>query len=205
MKTIFLSFILIGILQIKLYSQTTQIPLEVNIKLINEYEAKLSKEKIKWAYPRNFDFIPGDSVIQKKYDIEILIRNVSSEPIIIWLMSCSWTDNFIINNNYITFERWDCDKNIPEQIKINPNEIKSLNVTLKKDIKFDYPGNSVYGYGVETTRVGLLLSQDMLHDNFDFIDYRLFMEDKSKWKIVWSNPLHLHKFNGGIIIPANGN
>ena len=200
MKTVFLSCIIIIVIQFKLSSQESQLPIEVEISLINEYEEVLNKEALKWAYPYSYDNIQGDSAVQKKYDIEILIKNLSNEPVFIWLMSCSWTVNFIINNDYIRFEGWGCDKNIPQQNRIKPLGIVPLSATLIKDIKFDYPGNSVYGYGVETTRVGLIVLNDISIDEFDHFEYNISMEDKSKWKIIWSNPLHLHKFDGGFLI-----
>ena len=104
-------------------------------------------------------------------------------------MKCSWEDNFIINNNYIFIQGHPCDSNYPIRIKLNPGESKIYHGTLLKSIKFDYPGNNIFGRQVETTRLGLIVVGDILMD--EKFDYDMEMEDKSKWKIVWSNSLFL--------------
>jgi hypothetical protein len=108
----------------------------------------------------------------------------------IWLMSCSWEDNFLVNNNYIFIAGHDCTKNIPTIIEIKPRETKLYNTTLIKSIKFEYPcRNCIYGHQVESTKLGLIVISDITKR--EYIDYTLTMEDKSKWKIIWSNPLSL--------------
>ena len=105
-------------------------------------------------------------------------------------MSCSWEDNFLVNNNYINMEGHDCPKNIPTLVEIKPGESKSYSTTLIKSIKFDYPCKyCVYGRQVETTKIGLIVISDITKPSSN--DYFRNMEDKSKWKIYWSNPLYL--------------
>ncbi len=65
-------------------------------------------------------------------------------------------------------------------------------MTLVKSIKFDYPCQyCVYGQQVETTKLGLIVINDIFETKINGFDYDLGMKDKSKWKIVWSNPLQL--------------
>jgi hypothetical protein len=114
------------------------------------------------------------------------------KPVYIYLMSCSWEENFLINNNYINFKGHDCDKNIPTIVEIKPSETKTYNTTLVKSIKFDYsPQYCVYGKQVETTKLGLIIINDLFLKNITSFDYDLLMEDMSKWTIIWSNPLYL--------------
>lgn len=134
--------------------------------------------------------IKKDSVSEKRFDIDLTIKNTSTKSIFIWLMSCSWENNFLVNNNYVFVEGHDCTKNIPIIVEIKPGENKLYNTTLIKSIKFDYPCKyCVYGLQVETTKLGLVVISDITKR--EHIDYIVNMEDKSKWKIFWSNPLYL--------------
>jgi hypothetical protein len=64
---------------------------------------------------------------------------------------------------------------------------------LVKSIKFDFPClNCIYGKQVETTKLGLVIIDDIYKPKLDgFFEYDLAMEDESRWKMVWSNPLYL--------------
>ena len=168
-------------------------PLAITIKIEKEYELKFPKEHFSYEVGRSSLNITSDSVIQKHFDIEVKLKNNSTEPIFIWLMSCSWDDNFLINNNYMYFRVEGCDKNIPVLIKINQGESKTYKSTLSKSIKFEYPcKNCLYGPQVETTKLGLVLIDDIFQPKLDgLFGYDLAMEDKSLWRIIWSNPLHL--------------
>ena len=164
--------------------------MEIEIKTKKEYELKFEKEHFKWEVERFHYEITSDSVNEKRVDIDLKIKNNSAKPIFIWLMSCSWEDNFLVNNNYMYIKGHDCDKNIPKIVEIQPGESKFYNTTLIKSIKFDYPCKyCVYGKQVETTKLGLIVINDIFKR--EFIDYLLFMEDQSKWTIIWSNPLYL--------------
>jgi hypothetical protein len=160
------------------------------MKAQKEYEVTFSKK----YYDRNVrDYgyeITSDSVREKRFDIDVTIKNKSTKTVFIWLMSCSWEDNFLVNNNYMFIRGHECNKNIPTIVEIKAGESKVYTLTLIKSIKFDYPCKyCVYGKQVETTKLGLIVINDI--NKREYIDYRLFMEDKSKWTIIWSNPLYL--------------
>ena len=70
-----------------------------------------------------------------------------------------------------------------------------------KHIKFDYPGDQIFEYGVEDTKVGLVVVNDVYQDTLNNKAYHLGMWDKSKWKMVWSNPLQLHQFGEFLFFP----
>jgi len=173
-----------------LFSQGMIDSLQVGIKVKREYSVTNDKKYYEVIYRyENLD-ITKDSVSEKRFDIDLTITNTSSKSIFIWLMSCSWEDNFLVNNNYIFIAGHDCTKNIPTIVEIKPNETKLYNTTLIKSIKFEYPcRNCIYGRQVETTKLGLVLISDITKR--EYIDYMLNMEDKSKWKIIWSTPLSL--------------
>ena len=111
-------------------------------------------------------------------------------------MSCSWYDNFEINNNYIYFYNPNgCDKNIPELKKIESNSNLTINGTVRRKLKFDYPNeNSVYGRQVELTKVGLIIIDDIYEPSREgWLDYFVNIDDKSKYKFIWSNGINLLK------------
>ncbi len=177
-----------------LFAQKTEIdPLTIILKIEKEYELILPKEHFSSQTSRGIYNITTDSVKQKRFDIEIILTNNSTKPVSFWSMTCSWERNFRINNNYIFFKAHGCDKNIPEIIKLSPGESKVYKTTLIKSIKFTNPcTNCIYGPQVETTKLGLILVDDLFNPKLDyFFGYNLAMEDESVWKMVWSNPLYL--------------
>jgi hypothetical protein len=173
-----------------LHAQNASDSLIVEIKVKNEHFVTHSKKIAERMYRyENLD-ITKDTVTEKRFDIELTIKNVTKSSKFIWLMSCFWENNFFVNNNYIFIEGHACDKNIPTIVEIKSNESKIYNTTLVKSIKFDYPcKNCIYDLQVEETKLGLILISDITKE--DYIDYTLNMEDRSKWRFIWSNSLFL--------------
>lgn len=168
-------------------------PIALKLELQKKYVVNLHKDDYIIGGRNDHFEVNGDSVTQKMFDVQLTIRNTSEKPVFIWLMSCSWEDNFLINNSYIYIKGHACDKNVPEIVELKPNESKSYTTTLIKSIKFDYaPEHTVYGKQVETTKMGLIIVNDVNKEDLkSFLNYRLLMDDKSTWKIIWSNPLFL--------------
>lgn len=174
------------------FSQGSPLPINLNIKIERTYAIKDKKERYAQTIHENGYVVNSDSVGQTYYDINLDIKNTSSKPISIWLMSCSYWNNFLINNNYMTIETNGCDKNFPKLTKFTPGEIKKYKFTLAKSIEFDYPcEHCIYGAQVETTKLGLIIIDDLFESKTRISEYGVLMEDKSKWRIVWSNPLYL--------------
>ena len=186
MKTVLILVTLLGGLS-KCFAQFDSLPITITIKVDKEYIVTYSKNGsyIKDVIRRHNYVVKSDSIKQKYFDISLTIKNTSDKTIKICLMTCSWEDNFIVNNNYIYIRGHECDSNFPTLVEFKPGESKTYTNTLTKSIKFDYPcQNCIYGPQVETTKLGLIIIDDA-------IGYDRTMEDKSKWKIVWSNPLYL--------------
>ncbi len=169
----------------------TSEPITLSIKIKNEYKVRWSKDR--------FEESPGqgqisvDSVDQLTYDVEILVKNNAAKDVYFWAMNCSWQDNFLMNNNYIGLNGNNrCYKNFEELFKLGPGDVKKYNAVLTKSIEFQYPCESCTFPHVETTKVGLILIDDIFNPKLDLrYGYRLAMNDKSKWNIIWSNPLYL--------------
>jgi hypothetical protein len=167
--------------------------IKVEIKIVKEYELKSPQRNYIYEIRRNGYQVLTDSVKQKRYDIEVAIKNTSDKSIYIWLMTCSWYSNFQFNNNYMSIEEPGCDHNKPSLVEIKPGGFKIYETTLSRSIKFDYPCKGcVYGPQVETTKMGLIIINDIFKQEEEgFLGYNILMQDKSNWKIIWSNPLYL--------------
>jgi len=137
--------------------------------------------RLKQAY--DSIYLHQDSISRRTYDISIAIFNLSNTTVAFWMMTCSWHDNFLINNDYICFCSWGCDKNFPTLIKLKPNYSLVLKASVCKWPNDPRPNNS-------TTRFGLNYIDSIKCKNYN--EYNETMSDLSKWdRIIWSNPLYL--------------
>ncbi len=194
MRTLLVLVIFFGGLYGKGFAQCDSLPVAINIKVDKEYFITYSKKGhyIKDVIRENNYVVKSDSIRQKVFDISLTIKNNSNKIVMIWLMTCSWEDNFIVNNNYISFRGHNCDHNFQKLVEFKPSESKTYTSTLTKSIKFDYPCEyCIYGSQVETTKLGLIIIDDIFNHNLSMLSYHNAMEDKSKWKIIWSNSLYL--------------
>ena len=176
-------------------SDTINNPIDIKIKVDKEYFVNHEKSYYNIVYRGEQYNIIGDSAKEKRYDISLTIKNNSSRTIYIWLMTCSWTDYFIVDNDYIFIAGQDCEHNFPSIVEFKPGESKEYKTTLIKDIKFDYPPKyTVYGPQVETTKLGLITINNIFSNDekeINMLTFDTFMRDKSRWTITWSNPLYL--------------
>ncbi len=197
MRTIFGLFLLLTLFQTKGFAagDTTSNPIEVKIKADKEYFVNHPKSYYNMVYRNEQYDIANDSAKEKRFDVSLTIKNNSSKTIYIWLMTCSWTDYFIVNNDYIFIGGQDCDHNFPEIVEFKPGESKEYKTTLIKSIKFDYaPKYTIYGPQVETTKLGLITINNIFKKDekeINILTFDTFMRDKSRWTITWSNPLYL--------------
>jgi hypothetical protein len=193
MKLLILTIILLFELS-PCFAQCDSLPLSVTIKVDSAYIQTYSKKgrAIKKLIRQRDYYVKGDSIKQAYFDISLTIKNTSDTIISIALMSCSWQDNFIVNNNYMNIIGEGCDNNFPIRVKFKPGESKVYKTTLSKSLKLDYPCNGCAPFPpVETTRLGLIVLNDPFGRKAETVDYLWGMEDKSTWTMVWSNPLYL--------------
>lgn len=194
MKSIFIFLLLLALTLNFGCSQKNTSPIKVKLNLEKEYTKSFSKNDF-WVRNQideeNLN-VKTDSVVEHYYDISIDIENLGERDIYIWMMSCSWQNNIVINNNYIHYYSQGCDSNFALPEKIKSKSKITFNGTVRKDLKFDYPDeNSVYGDQVELTKVGLILIDDIYEPNRKTFDYFLMMHDKSKHQFIWSNGINL--------------
>ena len=166
-------------------SECDSIPLTINISLLKEYYV---------PYTKPIHYVPvNDSLKQKIFDIKISLKNTSKDSIRFWMMTCSWDENFLINNNYIYFSPKECDSNFPHTLRIKSGDSVLLYATLKRDIQVDNPcQNCVEHLWVSTTKLGLIYIDKNQCDNM--LEYDSIINDKSIWsQIIWSNSVYLDK------------
>lgn len=176
------------------FAQCDSLPISVSIRVDSAYSHTYSKKGkfIKALIRANDSYVKGDSINEKFVDITVTLKNTSDTIISITLMSCSWQDNFIVNNKYIYIEGENCDNNFPISVTFKPGESKTYTTRLIQSIKLDYPCKGCAPFPpVETTRLGLIILNDPFGRKSVTVNYFLGMEDKSTWTIVWSNALYL--------------
>jgi hypothetical protein len=123
-----------------------------------------------------------DTLKHKGYDIQLSIANKSDKPITIWTMTCSWDENFIINNDYIRILPWECKGNFPKSFHVKPHDSLTRKLTV---INIGWTHYSI----ISTTRFGFIFIDSLVcQNNEDFIS---IIGDKSKQQIIWSNELKL--------------
>ena len=111
---------------VNIFSQYSSDSLELNVKIIKEYQVAHSKKYYEFRYRYDSSNITKDTVQEKRFDIEVAVKNLSYRSIFIWLMSTFWEQNFRINNNYMYFAGRDIDHNFPTIIEIKPGEFMMI-------------------------------------------------------------------------------
>jgi hypothetical protein len=134
---------------------------------------------------RSYDsiYLYEDSVTRKTHNISIAIVNTSKFRVSFWIMTCSWDEQFLINNDYIRFCPWGCDSNFPILRHLNPNDSLTLKASVYKRERTRHPF-------ILSTKFGFNYIDSTKCKNLDAYDE--IMGDLSKWsRIIWSNPLYL--------------
>jgi hypothetical protein len=134
---------------------------------------------------RSYDsiYVYNNSITRKTHDISITIVNTSKFRVSFWIMTCSWDEQFLINNDYIRFCPWGCDSNSPILRHLNPNDSLVLKASVCKWESTRHPFTL-------TTKFGFNYIDSTKCKNYDVYDE--VMGDLSKWnRIIWSNPLYL--------------
>jgi len=153
------------------------------ISCINEKTKDIQNIDLKLSLLRTYDSIYHDSIKRKTYDIILSIKNKSAKPISFCIMTCSWDENFIINNDYTYFCPWRREADYPTRKHLDPNKNIEYKATIYQD------SFSMY-HDVETTKIGFIfIDSAICKKRTDFLN---ILGDKSKHdKIIWSNSLHL--------------
>jgi hypothetical protein len=136
----------------------------------------------------------NDSITEKIFHVRTSLINNSDKEYSLWMMKCSWWNNFMINNYYINFaDSIGCDGNFPIQISLRTHDSIIFNTRLSRDIQVDNPCKNCIGFfgnEVKATRLGfIVIESDTCPDYHQYFE---ILHDRSRWdKIIWSNPLYL--------------
>lgn len=131
---------------------------------------------------RTFDTILYDSSKRHCYDLRLAIVNKSNEQAGYWAFCCSYEMNLTMNHSSLEMIRKECDKNFPQLNQIAPHD--SICYSLKL-----YQSKDCAMFPVSSTKIGLIFADPKAYPTKD--DYMNFMGDRSLYKVIWSNPLHL--------------
>jgi len=135
--------------------------------------------KLMRSYDTTYEYLGT----RKTFDINLTLRNQTGKSITFWIMLCTWTENFIINNHYIKYGGPDCSKNFPVIRTIPPNDSIVYKALVLRDSGF-------IASIVKETRFGFLFIDTIEYKKEGDLD--IFLRDRSKQtKIFWSNPLYL--------------
>ncbi len=126
----------------------------------------------------------NDSVERKSFEVNLSVINRSKHPVAFWTMSCSWYENFLINNDYVDMCTWDCDDNLPVIRHVKPKDSLVYKTTV---IRYD---ESRFR-NVESTRFGFIFIDSAWCKSHE--DFENILGDRSNQSIIfWSNPLFLN-------------
>lgn len=132
-----------------------------------------------------FDSTNSDNTIKRRSKVDLTLLNNSNRTISFWTMSCSWTDNWLINIRNKYFKLKSCDKNFPKIVEIKPKDSLVYHAIITSQIKLPI-GN------YDTVRFGFIFVDTVMcktqHDFDDILKNR-----SNQNKIIWSNPLFLIK------------
>lgn len=64
------------------------------------------------------------------YSVDFTVKNESDSVLSFWMMSCSWQDNFTINDSLFMFKPLVCDKNYPIKKKLSKGSSFSIRTII---------------------------------------------------------------------------
>jgi len=140
--------------------------------------------EIKATLVRTYDSTDNNSTKHRYFDVKIDLKNNSNKQIIFWLMTCSWYDNFKVNNDYIGICIWECDGNYLHKVSLSPNFSKTFKCSL---LKYKNISTKSSNY----TKLGLIYIDSHKYSKYDEANEILLCKTKQD-SIIWSNPLYLH-------------
>ncbi|GAA5101167.1 hypothetical protein GCM10023210_40450 [Chryseobacterium ginsengisoli] len=115
----------------------------------------------------------------KELKIQIKLTNNSESVKSYSIMSCSYSDNFVLGNSALLISPIECDKNFPARLILNPNQSKTHNLTILK----------IRASKTEDFKIGFKIIK--IQDNSNYFDeYEKQIKDPNI-KIVWSNPVKI--------------
>jgi hypothetical protein len=131
---------------------------------------------------RSVDSIFDDSIQRKVYKINLSLINNSNFNVGYWIMSCSWYENWMMNNDQYRISNFGCDGNYPKKVSLKAKDSILYKIYIEKT------ESPLYPY-VNNIRFGFIFIDTV--KNKTYHDYLQIIGDISKWNndIIWSNPI----------------
>lgn len=192
MKRLFICFFGMMIFQYSNSQTNLNDVIKVEISLDKKFDSIDSASRFEDEIKQYRYSVNSDSVKLKYSKINVNIINKSSEPIYLWFVDCQMYRSFETNNDNMIIETWGCGKFKSYKLKIEPKEKFTYNLLLYQSIRYDYPNaDNIYGYPQESTKIGLIIFDNIYHDMGEVNNYWGLVRDKSGQQTIWSNPLNL--------------
>lgn len=174
--------ILISILFISCYRNDKD-PVSVNVTILRTYDT---------IFHNGYRY--RDTGVTIHYaDINISIKNIMNKPISYWRMNCSYDESLLVNTHYFKIDGWGCDRNFPVKINLASGASENLEASLHHIYQKPLPAPWNFHLDFEDSfKIGFIYIDSTVCSN-DFFDFIRCIDDKSTWKIVWSNPNEISK------------
>ena len=119
------------------------------------------------------------------YAVRIELINGTDTTLNFWTMSCSWQDNWVIEDKALSFFV-NCPKNTPKMIQLKSNTKITYDgiIELLDTINFSTSKNLRLGF--------VLIKKNEVHRDDEFKNI-LFQKIDAKKDIIWSEPFKVDK------------
>jgi hypothetical protein len=136
-----------------------------------------------------FDKLESSKFKEKEsdyYSMGIELYNNTDSIIRFWMMTCSWQENFISNNDVLSLVNEGCDANYPELIIIKPCEKITYYGIFQLNNKIKILNNFKFKLGF------ILIKEEEYKQNSNFHEV-LNNKLKEKDNTIWSNIFMFNK------------
>jgi hypothetical protein len=161
-------------------------PLKVEFELIGTSMCSDHNEFYYEIYHRTYSSMFG----------KIVLTNMDNSAQVFWIMTCSWTDLFKIDNDSIILTVKECDANHPKLISLEPNHSLIFNSIIEIPAYFLKKSN-VLGYEPDSEnefRIGFLLITESEYQRGP--DWRQLIKQKMEGNsLLWSAPIIIRSNN----------
>ena len=120
----------------------------------------------------------------EEYFITISLFNKQDTNVSFRVMTCSWAESFITNNDSIFVIPQQCDSNFPETIELEPGQSVIFFGKLRSRIKYRYPSPP------PAFKVAFV---DLPLNKFPLSELSLSVTEKKKFRAFWSNDILLEE------------
>ncbi len=166
MNKLFLTLIIFVLFEISCASNVKDSQMEIQVTT-NKLDSKEFKEHKGSFYSINIELVNNTDSIAR-----------------LWVMSCSWQDNWIFNIDTMGFYSQGCDKNYPTIKEIGPRQKLTFNGVI-------HSTNSAKLNNQIDVRLGFVLIKEQ--DISKMSDFRNVLSNKieNQNEIIWSEPFNI--------------